>query len=121
MVRSCVYLVGTLIVCFWAIMANSEYVKYKDPGLPVQVRVKDLLSKMTLEEKMGQMTEIEQSVASFEVMQNYFIGKLHCKYSWLCLSTLTTCMIDVRYLMARLILILDQCHFFEFESSILKN
>ncbi|KAL1823265.1 hypothetical protein ACET3Z_010043 [Daucus carota] len=77
MVRSCVHLVGTLIVCFWAIMANSEYMKYKDPGLPVQVRVKDLLSRMTLEEKMGQMTEIEQSVASFEVMQNYFIGAVY--------------------------------------------
>nr|DAD27055.1 TPA_asm: hypothetical protein HUJ06_028523 [Nelumbo nucifera] len=30
---------------------------------------------MTLEEKIGQMTQIEQSVAFTKVMKNYFLGK----------------------------------------------
>jgi hypothetical protein len=29
---------------------------YKDPKVPIPLRVKDLLSRMTLEEKIGQMT-----------------------------------------------------------------
>ncbi|XP_059430406.1 uncharacterized protein LOC132164015 [Corylus avellana] len=36
---------------------------YKDPNAPVEDRVKDLLSRMTLEEKVGQMTQIERRVA----------------------------------------------------------
>ena len=31
---------------------------YMDPSLPVEKRVKDLLRRMTLEEKVGQMTQI---------------------------------------------------------------
>lgn len=84
---SCVCILVTLIVCFWALMAQAEYMKYKDPGQNIQVRIEDLMRKMTLEEKIGQMTYIEQSVASFEVMQNYFIGKLHCNYSSMCITT----------------------------------
>ena len=48
--------------------------KYKDPTLPVEVRVNDLLKRMTLAEKIGQMTQIERKVASADVMKNYFIG-----------------------------------------------
>jgi beta-glucosidase len=33
---------------------------YKDPSLPVKQRVDDLLSRMTLEEKVGQMTQTER-------------------------------------------------------------
>ncbi|XP_059430405.1 uncharacterized protein LOC132164014 [Corylus avellana] len=36
---------------------------YKDPNAPVEDRVKDLLSRMTLEEKVGQMTQIERRIA----------------------------------------------------------
>lgn len=49
-------------------------VKYKDPKQPVAVRVEDLLSRMTLEEKIGQMVQIERSVATAEIMRNYSIG-----------------------------------------------
>ncbi|KAL8126966.1 uncharacterized protein LOC141721119 [Apium graveolens] len=69
--------VCTLILCFSALMAQAEYMKYKDPGQNIQVRIEDLMRKMSLEEKIGQMTFIEQSVASFEVMQNYFIGGVY--------------------------------------------
>jgi beta-glucosidase len=33
---------------------------YEDPGIPVSKRVEDLLSRMTLEEKVGQMTQTER-------------------------------------------------------------
>ena len=48
--------------------------KYKDPKQPVNTRIKDLIGRMTLAEKIGQMTQIERSVASADVMKNYFIG-----------------------------------------------
>ncbi|KAJ6906866.1 beta-glucosidase BoGH3B-like [Populus alba x Populus x berolinensis] len=38
-------------------MAVGEDVKYKDPKQPVAVRIKDLMSRMTLEEKIGQMVD----------------------------------------------------------------
>lgn len=48
--------------------------KYKDPNQPVKARVKDLMSRMTLEEKIGQMTQIEREVTSPDVIKNFFIG-----------------------------------------------
>jgi len=37
---------------------NSNKLLYKDPDQPVEVRVQDLLSRMTLEEKIAQMSEV---------------------------------------------------------------
>uniref|UniRef100_A0A453FM53 beta-glucosidase n=1 Tax=Aegilops tauschii subsp. strangulata TaxID=200361 RepID=A0A453FM53_AEGTS len=54
----------------------GEYAKYKDPKQPVNTRIKDLIGRMTLAEKIGQMTQIERSVASADVMKNYFIGSI---------------------------------------------
>ncbi|KAG4111411.1 hypothetical protein ERO13_D13G102500v2 [Gossypium hirsutum] len=50
--------------------------KYKDPKQAVHVRTRDLLDRMTLEEKIGQMVQIERSVASADVMNKYFIGSV---------------------------------------------
>jgi beta-glucosidase len=38
----------------------TEVLPYQDPGQPVPARVADLLSRMTLEEKIGQMTQAER-------------------------------------------------------------
>lgn len=56
-------------------MVDAENLKYKDPKQPVAVRVKDLLGRMTLQEKIGQMVQIDRSVANATVMKDYFIGK----------------------------------------------
>ncbi|KAI3823392.1 hypothetical protein L1987_04827 [Smallanthus sonchifolius] len=69
-------LVIMVMCCCWATIAASESMKYKDPKQPINVRIKDLLNRMTLEEKIGQMTQIERSVASADVMQKYFIGSI---------------------------------------------
>ncbi|OMO67930.1 Glycoside hydrolase, superfamily [Corchorus capsularis] len=52
---------------------NAEYMKYKDPNQPVEVRIQDLLKRMTLEEKIGQMVQTDRGAASAEVMNKYFI------------------------------------------------
>lgn len=54
--------------------ANAEYAKYKDPKQPVAVRVKDLLGRMSLEEKIGQMVQIDRTIATFQFMKDYSIG-----------------------------------------------
>lgn len=63
-----------VFLCFWAAVTEAEYLKYKDPKQPLNVRIKDLLGRMTLEEKIGQMTQIERKVATPDVMKQYFIG-----------------------------------------------
>ncbi|KAI7740033.1 hypothetical protein M8C21_025781 [Ambrosia artemisiifolia] len=52
-------------------MTEAEYFKFKDPKQPIGVRIKDLMKRMTLEEKIGQMTEIDKKVASNK-------GVCHC-------------------------------------------
>lgn len=80
-------------------MAEAEYIKYKDPKQPLNTRIKDLMSRMTLEEKIGQMVQIDRSVASAEVMKKYFIGKYHHHFSFLCEQNL--------YRLKK-----EKCHFF---------
>lgn len=49
---------------------------YRDPRAPVEARVTDLLSRMTLHEKLGQMTQIERSVATPSVLADLSIGSV---------------------------------------------
>ncbi|KAI5391494.1 hypothetical protein KIW84_076344 [Lathyrus oleraceus] len=57
-------------------MAEAEYLKYKDPKQPLDTRIKDLVDRMTLEEKIGQMVQIERTVASTDVVNKYYIGSI---------------------------------------------
>ncbi|RCV05631.1 hypothetical protein SETIT_1G098200v2 [Setaria italica] len=50
--------------------------KYKDPKQPLNTRINDLLRRMTLAEKIGQMSQIERENATADVMRNYFIGSV---------------------------------------------
>lgn len=56
--------------------SRSDYLKYKDPKQPLGARIKDLMKRMTLAEKIGQMTQIERKAASSQVMKDYFIGSV---------------------------------------------
>jgi len=62
-----------LLCCIVA--AAEGTLKYKDPKQPLGARIRDLMNRMTLQEKIGQMVQIERSVATPEVMKKYFIGK----------------------------------------------
>lgn len=53
---------------------EESYLLYKDPKQPINRRISDLMRRMTLEEKIGQMTQIDRAVCSSEVMRNYHIG-----------------------------------------------
>lgn len=49
---------------------------YKDPNRTIHARLKSLMGQMTLEEKIGQMAQLERGVATPEIMRNFSIGSL---------------------------------------------
>ncbi|KVH94699.1 hypothetical protein Ccrd_003235 [Cynara cardunculus var. scolymus] len=49
---------------------------YKNQDEPIESRIKDLLSRMTVKEKVGQMTQIERSVATPSVIKDLCIGSI---------------------------------------------
>lgn len=69
---------ATALVLMFCLLAlgRAEYLKYKDPKQPVAVRIKDLLGRMTLAEKIGQMTQIERENATADALAKYFIGSV---------------------------------------------
>ncbi|KAI7736788.1 hypothetical protein M8C21_011223, partial [Ambrosia artemisiifolia] len=71
-----VLLLLIMVICCWASMTKAEYFKYKDPKQRLGVRIKDLMKRMTLEEKIGQMTQADRSVSSKEVIKKYFLGSI---------------------------------------------
>ncbi|CAH9100154.1 unnamed protein product [Cuscuta epithymum] len=72
--KPAVGIVLVYLICFCA--DASEAVKYKDPKLPVGIRIRDLMKRMSIAEKIGQMTQIERHVASPAVIRKYFIGSV---------------------------------------------
>ncbi|RWR94217.1 Glycoside hydrolase [Cinnamomum micranthum f. kanehirae] len=62
--------------CVGDVVATGDDAPYRDPRLPIEARISDLLSRMTLAEKIGQMTQIDRSVASFDVIRDLSIGSV---------------------------------------------
>ncbi len=54
---------------------NSEMI-YKNPSYSVEERTEDLLKRMTIEEKVGQMTQVDRQFLQANDIQNYFLGSL---------------------------------------------
>ncbi|KAI6686908.1 hypothetical protein NL676_032821 [Syzygium grande] len=59
-------------------MSSVEEAKcvYKNPDAAIEDRISDLLSRMTLKEKVGQMTQIERRVATPSVLSGFTIGSI---------------------------------------------
>ncbi|KAJ6846664.1 uncharacterized protein M6B38_282655 [Iris pallida] len=76
MTRSPVPWLGIMFLLCCVSTREAKYLKYKDPKQPLNARIKDLMSRMTLAEKIGQMTQIEREVATPKVMKDYFIGSV---------------------------------------------
>lgn len=76
--KSWIWWVGTLLLLWWncKIAVADKYMKYKDPKQPVAVRVKDLIGRMTLQEKIGQMVQIDRTTATIQIMKDYYIGSV---------------------------------------------
>jgi beta-glucosidase len=49
---------------------------YTDPSKPTEVRVEDLLKRMTLDEKIGQMTQVEKNSIKPGDITKYYIGSI---------------------------------------------
>uniref|UniRef100_A0A2N9G4B5 Glycoside hydrolase family 3 N-terminal domain-containing protein n=1 Tax=Fagus sylvatica TaxID=28930 RepID=A0A2N9G4B5_FAGSY len=66
-----------VLCCCASKMAEANgYVTYKDPNRPLGARLRDLLKRMTVEEKIGQMVQIERANATADIMKNYLIGSV---------------------------------------------
>jgi beta-glucosidase len=55
---------------------NGDTLLYLDASAPLEVRVEDLLGRMTLEEKVGQMTQIEKNSLESGDVTDYFLGSV---------------------------------------------
>ena len=73
---------------------------YKDPNQPTEARIKDLLSRMSLREKAGQMTQIERSVATPSVLKDLSIGTVDLMMRY----ALEDCVSFVHYLIQLVVL-----------------
>ncbi|XP_019199382.1 PREDICTED: uncharacterized protein LOC109193047 [Ipomoea nil] len=75
-------LLGLLLLllcsCAPAAMARRPvgYVKYKDPTKPISSRIRDLIGRMSLEEKIGQMAQLDRKGLTPEIMRDYSIGSV---------------------------------------------
>jgi beta-glucosidase len=56
--------------------ATSGAPIYTDPSQPVETRLEDLLKRMTLDEKIGQMTQVEKNSIAPGDITKYYIGSL---------------------------------------------
>lgn len=59
-----------------SIMTTSNTTIYLDPTQPVTARVEDLLARLTLAEKIGQMTQVEKNSLTPEAVKHYLIGSV---------------------------------------------
>ncbi|CAN0839699.1 Beta-glucosidase BoGH3B [Linum grandiflorum] len=70
-------LFGILWLCAWVVVATeAQTPKYKDPKQPVTIRIKDLMSRMSLAEKIGQMTQLDRQSVTPEIMRTSSIGSV---------------------------------------------
>lgn len=74
MVLTKIHVLVLLVLLSSSSFGQAEYFKYKDAQKPLNVRIRDLMDRMSLSEKIGQMTQIERLVASPDVMKQYYIG-----------------------------------------------
>jgi beta-glucosidase len=78
LMKQCILLAASLWVaaCTRATPPTTVSADYRNPSLPVESRVGALLSRMTLTEKIGQMTQVEKNSIRSEDITELFIGSL---------------------------------------------
>ncbi|GJS97697.1 glycoside hydrolase family 3 C-terminal domain-containing protein [Tanacetum coccineum] len=77
MIRSKMSYLGIIVLLsILAVAVVADDVIYKDPKQPIAARLQDLLGRMTVEEKIGQMVQIERIAATPDIMRHYYIGSL---------------------------------------------
>jgi beta-glucosidase len=74
--------VAVALAVSWAVVgarttaAQAATLPYQDPTQPVATRVADLLSRMTLDEKIGQMTQAERGAVRASDVTTYRLGSV---------------------------------------------
>ena len=56
--------------------SGNHRLAYKDPSLSISNRAADLLARMTLEEKIGQMTQVEKNSLAPDAVRKYLLGSV---------------------------------------------
>lgn len=69
-----VLIVFVIIGVLVAPISIAQDEPYRDASLSVEERVEDLLARMSLEEKIGQMTLVEKNVLTSASVTNFYIG-----------------------------------------------
>lgn len=59
-------------------VSRDRYRLYQDAKRPVEDRIQDLLSRMTLLEKIGQMTQTERTVTNHTNIREFGLGVCAC-------------------------------------------
>jgi beta-glucosidase len=72
LLASAAVVIGTLEIA----PANAAGEPYRDPSLPVPTRVNDLLSRMSLDEKIGQMTQAERASVTNAQITQFRLGSI---------------------------------------------
>ncbi|MFI7124907.1 glycoside hydrolase family 3 N-terminal domain-containing protein [Nonomuraea sp. NPDC050153] len=65
-----------LLVAAGLVVPRALAAPYQDPSLPVPTRVADLMSRMTLDEKLGQMTQAERGSVGNSDVTAYRLGSV---------------------------------------------
>jgi beta-glucosidase len=72
-----VALLGMLLTAIiWGFNVSAYTYPYQDPSLSVEERVTDLLARMTLAEKAGQMIQTECDLATAAEVTKYYLGSI---------------------------------------------
>jgi beta-glucosidase len=76
LVRSLAIVAGVIAAPLAIPSAGAQTLPYQDPSLPVATRVNDLLGRMSLDEKIGQMTQAERLAISNAQITQFRIGSI---------------------------------------------
>jgi len=68
------FLLFIILMSFSMVIAQDDIPPYLNPDLPPEERAADLLARMSLEEKIGQMTLVEKNSITPEAVAEYYIG-----------------------------------------------
>ena len=108
MAKISILLVGLWVLGSWTGLLDAEYMKYKDPKQSIDTRVEDLVSRMTLEEKIGQMLQIERKYASADLVKKYFIGNHHTRPDFFFLSPFCSIVYSLNWPIMKVVCILNR-------------
>ena len=67
MIRKISFIVITLLLAGGSLLAQKTVAPYLNPAVPIDQRVDDLIKRMTLEEKAGQMVDAAQALPQLDV------------------------------------------------------